>query len=251
MVFGFQRWKGVFGNVNSFSMSFYFFSSVFFLALYFKRPLNKLALYAGLILSIVFLFQSRSLTSWLAMGIFMGMFGLKWLNVKKNIPWNWIFLSLFTVVCGVVFYSAELITLFNRGFSFSLRIDIWTEVWLVIQKNLLLGNGYLGFWYDEAHKIDIGPVAFSSHNGYLEIVVYFGFIGLFLFVLLWGRAIFLSAKLFLSKSITLETVFPFLFLITYSLQNTMESTFFLQRNLLWIVFIYVIIYLNNNARKPA
>ena len=113
----------------------------------------------------------------------------------------------------------------------------------------MLGNGYLGFGYDRAHSIPHWPVGLRSHNGYLEVIVYFGFTGFFLFFLMWGRALFLSAKLFFSNKMTLKNLLPFIFLVTYSLQNTMESSFFSQRNLLWILFVYIIIYLNNNHSR--
>ena len=245
----FGSWKGLFGNPNHLGIFFCLSSVVFLFALYFKRPINKTHLYLAFFLSIILLFQSNSTTSWIVMGLFVGLFGLKWLNAKKNVQWRWIFIGLFIITSGTVFWFEHVLALFGRDLTFTGRSDIWIEVWSVIQKKLLLGNGYLGFWYDEAHKISFGPVHYSSHSGYLEIIVYFGFIGLFLFLMMWGRALFLSAKLFFSNQMTLQSIFPFLFILTYSIQNTMESSFFLQRNLLWILFIYFIIYLNNNHSR--
>jgi exopolysaccharide production protein ExoQ len=243
------RWKGLFGNPNHLGMYFYLFSVIFSLALYFKRPIKKSYLFFALFLAIIFLYNSKSITTWVTMAVFVVLFGLKWFNINKNIPWNLMLVGLLIMAGLIIINADQLIILSERSISFSIRIDIWTEVWAVIQKKSLLGNGYLGFWYDEAHKISIGPVFLSSHSGYLEIIVYLGFIGLFLFFMVWIRALFLSAQLFFSNQMTLQSVFPFLFLVTYSLQNIMESTFFLDRSLLWILFIYFVLYLNDNNSR--
>ena len=242
-------WKGLLGHKNNFGIFFYVFSIVFLLALYFKRPFNKAGLYFALFLSIIFLYQSKSTTSWMAMGLFVGLFGLKWLNARKNIQWRWIFVSLVIIASGLFVYAEQFLALFGKNLTFTGRTRIWTGVWEVIQQNLMLGNGYLGFWYDRAHSIPNWPVGLHAHNGYLEVMIYFGFTGLILFFLLWSRALFLSAKLFFSNQMSLKNLLPFIFLVTYSLQNTMESSFFLQRNLLWILFIYFVIYLNNNHSR--
>ncbi len=245
----FGIWKGLYLHKNSFGILFFLSAMVFSLALYFNRSFYKIVLLSGLLLSLWYLYRSESVTSWLAMGVFFILFFFKWLTVKNIIQWRWIFVVLLIMVCGLLFFSDQFVALFGKNLTFSGRTRIWSGVIDIIQNNLWLGHGYSGFWYDNAHKIPHWPVGLMSHNGYLEVMVYFGIIGLFLFILLLGKALYLSGKLFFSDEMTLKSIFPFLFLITYTVQNSMESLFFLQRNLFWILFIYFVIFLNTLSHK--
>ena len=245
----FGIWQGLYWHKNTFGILFFLSAIIFSLALYFKRPFLKVVLYSGLLLSLWYLYRSESTTSWLAMSMFFVLFLFKWLAIKNIIQWRWIFVVLLIIVCGLLLFSDQFVALFGKNLTFSGRTRIWSGVIDIIQNNLWLGHGYSGFWYDNAHKIPHWPVGLMSHNGYLEVMVYFGIIGLFLFILLLGKALYLSGKLFFSDEMTLKSVFPFLFLITYTVQNSMESLFFLQRNLFWILFIYFVIYLNTLSHK--
>lgn len=243
------KWQGIYWHKNAFGIIFQFSIFILSLALYFKGTVNKWLLFISIFLSFLFLYNSESSTSWLAAIVCLILFAVKWLNTKKNIQWRWFFMAFFISSVFVVLYVDQLLMyLFGKSLAFTGRTGIWIKVVELIKQNILIGNGYYGFWYDMQHSLQkFGMI--MSHNGYLEIMVFLGSIGFFLFLLMWGRALFLSAKLFFSKKMTLETTFPFIFLVSYSVQNTMESLFFLKMNVFTVIFIYFVLYLNRYFAK--
>ena len=142
----------------------------------------------------------------------------------------------------MAFNADQLLMLLGRNTTFTGRIDIWLLVWELIQQNILLDNGYYGFWYDVQHSLYYGVRA--AHNGFLDVMVFLGAIGMFLFVLMLEKAFFLSAKHYFSDEMTLQSVFPFVFLVSFSVVNLMESYFLVKMRILTVVFLYVVLYLN-------
>ncbi len=80
----------------------------------------------------------------------------------------------------------------GRDASLTGRGPLWQEVLHVIAERPLLGHGYAGFWNDDSREVQylwllVGWQAPDSHNGYLDVTVQIGLIGLALYMLLWGR----------------------------------------------------------------
>ncbi|MCU7837319.1 MAG: O-antigen ligase family protein [gamma proteobacterium symbiont of Taylorina sp.] len=238
-------WNGVYMHKNGFGVIFYFSSMVLLCGLYFKNSVNKILIMTGFFASLGFLYKSVSVTSWVAVILCFGLFFVKWLQTKTKIQWRWFFLIFSISAVFISLNLAKVVGIFGKNLTFTDRDEIWTKVLDVIQQKLLLGNGYYGFWYDDLHKIPGRFYGIMSHSGFLEIMVFLGVIGFFFFLLMWGRALFLAAKLYFSERMTLETVFPFIFLVVYSIQNSMESLFFLKMNIFTIIFIYCILYVNH------
>lgn len=78
--------------------------------------------------------------------------------------------------------------LLSRDRTFTGRGDIWHFVYGQIMDRPLLGYGYLGFWLPREDTIiaNLGWDPGHSHNGFLDIILVFGIVGLLVFlVLLW------------------------------------------------------------------
>ena len=135
------------------------------------------------------------------------------------------------------------------------RTNIW-EVVLAMGTNPLLGAGYESFWlgprlewiWERAGGVN------EAHNGFLEVYLTLGFIGLALYVLFlfgsyWKIARLMKSSSFASLSLSLWTV-----LIFY---NVTESA--LRGHLLWIAFLLGAIAVplsgavvaSENAANPA
>lgn len=69
-------------------------------------------------------------------------------------------------------------SLFGRNETLTGRTDIWAGLLAKVIQRPILGYGYGGFWTTET--IEIHQVT-EAHNGYLEILMNLGFIGLLLF----------------------------------------------------------------------
>jgi O-antigen ligase len=83
----------------------------------------------------------------------------------------------------------------GRDASLTGRGPLWHEVLRVIAKRPLLGHGYAGFWNEDSREVQylwlkIGWQAPDAHDGYLDVAVELGLVGLLLYALMWGRVMF-------------------------------------------------------------
>ncbi len=80
----------------------------------------------------------------------------------------------------------------GRDASLTGRGPLWHEVIRVIGQRPLLGHGYAGFWNDESREVQYlwlkaGWRAPDSHDGYLDVLVELGVVGLAAYLFLWAR----------------------------------------------------------------
>jgi O-antigen ligase len=125
------------------------------------------------------------------------------------------------------------------------RTAIWVLVYQAIQEKPLLGYGYEAFWRgDEGPGGDIwekyGQNLFYSHNGFLEVWLGLGLIGLMAFT---ASFVFLIVRTlhFVRKRFCLDTVWPWLFLCYLFLSNLTEASFMKTNTLPWILFSIVVL----------
>lgn len=124
------------------------------------------------------------------------------------------------------------------------RTDIWRYVWDMIQQRPWLGYGYKGFW----HHLD-GPSAYvnfafgpfgvggvpHSHNGFLEILLSTGFVGLSIFVIGFVINLF-KAIAFIRTNRDMEAFWPLLYLTYTIIANIAETPLGAFDNMLWVLY---------------
>ncbi len=87
--------------------------------------------------------------------------------------------------------------------TLSMRTEIWDYVWTEIEKKIFLGYGYGTYWIMGSSMIANFAAVFSgyrvnqAHNGYLEIMLQLGLIGITLFAII---VILLIRRIFKLKS---------------------------------------------------
>lgn len=96
-------------------------------------------------------------------------------------------------ICAVVYYLPTLTALLGRDATLSGRTEIWKHVWHYILEKPLFGWGYAGFWrgiQGESFNVTAAVhfVVLHAHNGFLEIWLELGIVGLALFTLSYLRA---------------------------------------------------------------
>jgi exopolysaccharide production protein ExoQ len=140
--------------------------------------------------------------------------------------------------------SAGLVGALGRSSDLTGRAAIWSMVLSVIPQRPMLGYGYAGFWNGatpESLLVDwaMGSVIMYSHNGYLEILLTLGAVGLLLSLgFLWTgikRAYSCSERS--SSSVDL---WPLAFLFFFLLHNLAECTILMQ-DLEWAVCVATIV----------
>jgi O-antigen ligase len=123
--------------------------------------------------------------------------------------------------------------LLDRDVDFSGRIPYWHYVLQAIgSEDLLLGVGYAGY------GLTVGPVIASAaglstlnaHNGYLEILVAFGYVGVTIFACIIAWSVWQSYRILVlaprDRSAVMN-VFPIGIILMALLTNVVESTFLL------------------------
>ena len=80
-------------------------------------------------------------------------------------------------------------TVFGKDTTFSGRTDLWVYMMDELQRHLLLGVGYQGFWVVGSQRIVLLYKQFvwlpnQAHNGYIDVVNELGLVGFGLFLLM-------------------------------------------------------------------
>ena len=102
--------------------------------------------------------------------------------------------TVLAVVTLAVVAPDMIASLSGRDASLTGRGPLWHEVMHVIARRPLLGHGYAGFWNGESREVQYlwlkaGWEAPDSHNGYLDVLVELGAVGLVAYLFMWGRVI--------------------------------------------------------------
>jgi len=140
-------------------------------------------------------------------------------------------MGLYLLVAAVVFFcldwmfgvSTMVISNLGRDMTFTGRTDVWREL-LAVNTDPIFGTGFMSFW-DDAHFRERLPdwVAFSAHNGYLEVYLAGGVFGLgFLGVLLLTTAARINQAL---AGADAYAVVRFAIFVAVLLANLSESNF--------------------------
>jgi exopolysaccharide production protein ExoQ len=156
-------------------------------------------------------------------------------------------LSLGSLVGAAVLglFRDEAMQVLGRSSDLTGRTDLWQWVITMIMKRPWLGYGYSSFWRggsDEADVIEshIGWSPIYAHNGYLELTLSVGLIGLLLFLFVIGQGLW-RAVMRAKNAQELQDLWPLAFLVFFVLHNFGECTILLQNNLEWALCIAVII----------
>lgn len=247
------HFRGVFTNKNllGINMVISIVISILYFQLKSNGKISKVLSFLNLLASFYLLIYSNSKTS-LVIGIVIMFFLIATSIMKKIKDRNIFFFYSTTIILTLFIFCLFLITKFNvltslldRSPSLTGRTAIWTHGINHFNLKPILGHGYYGFWKTEKYSL---ANHFNGHNGFLDILIYTGVIGLGIFsiILLWtiGKLYF---QIFINKSIEITFLFVFIFLII--LFNIVETNFILTNDIKWSIFIFIIISANKNTLK--
>lgn len=197
----FQTWRGIEVQKNHLAQTsiYCLLSSVVFFS-FDKTKFQKI--YDGLLVfvSVFLIYKARSSTAILVlMMIFFVGFIFQIESIFSKFGFGRSFLALiFLFVLGFTFlfilFSSEIFSLipgyFGKDMTLSGRIPIWEHTWTEIEKKLLLGYGFATYWIMGHPRLEIFAEYFEgfkvnqAHNGYLEIMLQLGVVGLIFFTIL-------------------------------------------------------------------
>jgi O-antigen ligase len=149
--------------------------------------------------------------------------------------------------------SDSLFSSVGKDATLSGRTDIWRYVWDQIQLRPLFGYGLAAFWngYEGPSgyiQLAMRIAVIYAHNGFLDIWLSIGLVGLSVFL----AGFFITSKqslALLRKSNTPEGFWPLLFLTYILLSNLTEGTITTMNNSFWAMYVavsYSLVIAKNN-----
>ena len=251
-------WQGIFPHKNGLGECMF----TAFLTFYFLSLLNKkrqLFLYFCCFMSVVITYFSESATALMSvLFIFAIAQGLKRLSLKSK-------KSVLLILLFLIFSALALFLLlinFNtflsvndKDITLSGRTILWDTLWEFIRQKPWLGYGYGSFFSGESRTAYLlwqihtwSPV--HSHNGYIQLWLNLGLVGLIVFISGYISCLFNSLfKYLVSKDP--KHFWIFLFLIYSVFLNFTEVSFFTSSNI-WIITLASIYSMKISTRKtPA
>lgn len=240
-------WKGFYENKNEFS-GMMLWSLVVFYLLSFKNS-NRLVTVlarAGLIVCPLLVVLSTSKTA-LVLFIFL-YFSLticnryRWYGRQTILAFDLAILSSFLVIGSIINNWGKLMSTLGKDPSMSGRTDIWSAAMIEINHRPWFGYGFSAFWTEDnpaalkiGDSLHPGFYTYNAHNGFVDILLNVGWVGMALFMVGFGLTWLLALKYAYRPSAP-EDFWPLAVMLLVTSYNITESSF-LTDNLNWVLFV--------------
>jgi O-antigen ligase len=141
--------------------------------------------------------------------------------------------------------SGDILELLGRSSDLTGRTELWSAVTDAIVERPILGYGFSGFWKGASSGSEIvqGQIQWSpaySHNGYLEIILSLGIVGLLIAMLFLAIGFSRAWKWSRSGDETLDS-WPLAMLMFIAIHNLTECSIAWQNCLEWSVCVAAVI----------
>jgi len=247
-------WKGIYGHKN-------YFGSMMILGiltcLHLPTNNSKILKYLGSGFLFISMIASTSRTSLVLFGLILViMFIYRKFRWKGKI--SVILLDLGILVLGCLFlvlfsYWTEILTGIGRDPTLTSRVPIWGVMLSRLMERPLLGFGRGAFFAPNSpYGVQIGQVIGTGwhpphgHNGFLDIAIDFGLIGLSLFIITYFTTFAKVVKrAYATKKSEELWLLAFMFLL--SMNNITESLFLYQINIYWVLFLTIAFTVNQGT----
>ena len=190
------------------------------------------------------LYLANSATSISCLVIAIGIFLVCRLPVIIQRPQRIMIIGMLCIVIYVILESSfdiknEIIKFMGRDETLTTRVPMWEHI-LSLAGDPIFGYGYESFWLGERQKIIIAAwgIAHSAHNGYIELYLSSGLIGLVILGLIFVSGIIKVSR---ALNVAFETaVLRLTIIVVVALYNWTEATFYGVNNLWLLLYLGVI-----------
>jgi exopolysaccharide production protein ExoQ len=238
------EWKGIFEHKNAMG-SMMALSLLVEWQILARSRISKIIRILALVLSAVLLHFSDSITPMLALIAALLLIEIyKFTALRLRMPLYAIFLATSIVatagVALLVANSDSVAGALGRSSNLTGRTEIWSMVVSFIPERPIAGYGYSGFWLGASpESITVNQAMRSiimySHNGYLDMLLTLGVIGLLLALIFVG--IGMKRALYFSEQRQAGTeLWPLAFLLFFIFHNIAECTILIQ-DIEWAICI--------------
>lgn len=239
-------WQGVFAQKNRLGRMMTL-TAVVFVLIAISRSRYYWIAWAGLGLAMGLIMLSTSKT---ALIVFITLMFL--LRLSSALRWNSslaITFFMFMVLVGgsaatwLVGNAEAILHSMGRDLTFTGRSDLWAALLDKLWQHPWLGYGYSAFWRDwdgESSYIwlVIGWEPTQAHNGFLDVALQLGLLGLFVFTLSYLRA-YLKAINWARSTKTAEGFWPLMYLTYFFLSNLTEGPVIQEHTIGWVLYVSI------------
>jgi exopolysaccharide production protein ExoQ len=256
-------WRGVYWHKNHMGLIASLINILFLLNLVDSvRSTRKGILMWGVLylFSILFIYQSDSVTAYFTAIFLHGLIilALIWLKIRNKIHRSHYLVFFITVIFAsliLVINADHIFGFFNRNTTLTGRIPMWTYLFRTyINKQPLGGYGFNAFWYLGSHREAIRQAAgypdpiVIADNGFIDILVNTGYIGL-IFFLIFYIGIWWSSVKFAIQAKDIIGFFPIILMSFTFLANVTWSLIFENENFLMLILVSVLFCISNKYVK--
>jgi exopolysaccharide production protein ExoQ len=192
-----EAWKGIFSAKNYLGNMGLFFLTVA-VSYRGRTPFLRSLRLSQIMFCLIAIAFSRAATAWLLTAIYIVLLtvmkALHGFRKKDYLVVCLLLLVLFSAVVGtIVVWPDFLISLLGKDLTLTGRTGIWSAVIDSIAKRPLLGYGYQAFWLGlegESYRVILAVswVLAQAQNGFLDIMLEMGMLGLVIVLLVFGFA---------------------------------------------------------------
>jgi exopolysaccharide production protein ExoQ len=242
-------WMGSFGHKNQLGRMMALGVVVFALLMIERGGKTSWFTWTGLGFCSFLLAMSQSRASWITTIILlMFILMLRFLRGAR-LPMSLRVGSLMTlgfvvIMAGTHFLVVGLEAL-GRDLTFSGRTSIWTYAIIAGMDHPMLGAGYRVFWTPEGANYvyaRIWATVGNGHNGYLDIWLELGFVGLSLFLLMFLTGIKRAYSRLIRSNDIVGLFYPLI--LIYAFVYSWSEKFLLEQSeLIWVLIMITLIYL--------
>lgn len=250
-------WKGIFGHKNGLGRMMVL-SIIVFALVEFRRK-QRLLKWIFLSLAVIVLILSQSSTA-LVLAIIMTavlvLLPILRLRTHLIVP-IWLFTGAVAVAaCSYAVMNADsVLQILGKDSSLSGRTMLWMVASMAISQKPWLGHGFDAFWtglQGESGSImsSIRWLAPNSHNGYLDLLLDLGVVGLLVYITGYIGAAWKAMKRYRSQR-SEANMWPLMYLAFILLANLTESTILTQNSIFWALYVATVVTVSVPRRPLA
>jgi exopolysaccharide production protein ExoQ len=243
-------WKGIYDYKNTFG-SMMIMSAFAFLFLPMDKSNQHLYKWLGFGLSIAMIILSTSRTALVVFGVI-----LLFVWFYRHFRWQGKITVLFLDIVILILSSVAILVLVNwvslltglgRDPTLTGRTILWDFIVTKIQERPWFGYGRGAFWAPGSqYGVQAGELVANSfvaphaHNGFLDLGLDVGLIGLLLFLMSFMTGLFWAMKRAYATQ-NPEEFWPVVFLLFLAMNNVTESYLLRLANVYWVLYVAVIL----------
>ena len=245
-------WQGIYGGGKNALGRIMALSIIVFLLLALSNRRRRWILWAGFGLSAGLLLLSNSVTSQVSLLIILLL-----LPLYGALRWHYALTAsffAFAVLVGggvamwLVANAETVLGVLGRDLTLTNRTELWPAVIEMIRQRPWLGYGYGAFWLgwagESAHvwlwNARIGLEAVHAHNGFLDLWLNLGLLGVSTFAFGFLLAV-RRAVIWVRSTRAAEGLWPLAFLTFMLFYNFTESSILAHGNVFWVLYVAVVL----------